>query len=518
MSIVCGMIEMVIYRRGLPRGVTLIKILLVNTPLTGGPQIPIPSVAVDKGTGNMPLGLLYLAAALRTAGFADVQVLDFLTLGVDPTQAAEMAARLHPDFLGITVCSLSCYDLAEFTRLLRRRMPACHISLGGPHTSNYPDILLQAGYCDSLCVGYGERAIVELIRRLERKEKPANIPGIGVINKNNEIDICPPDPLGDIDAIAFPDRSLVNRALYSSWLVDRPQSATALLTSRGCPFGCTFCSQSHTPHAQRSVANVMAEVESCLVQDFTMLYFEDDSMNLHPEWMNEFVRAMGALPQKPDWAFRGRVTNFDDDMAKACARSGCVRINFGIESGSEEMQRKIGKGIKLGDALTALRATKNAGIATVCYFIMGFPEETEAQMRQTFDFARRLDADYAIFSPLYLFPGTELYRREKQKRGPDYDPYADYTRKPTADFVPPTPRGMVAQQMISRLVRLAYLRFYFSPHYLFSGKGLAGGFWRGVKGGLSLLAYLLCGPKKLIGRRKTKDIINGIELRFGGIL
>ncbi len=494
--VVCEMFERTIRSVGLPQGVTFIKILLVNTPLTGGPQIPIPSVAVDKGTGNTPLGLLYLATALRNAGFSDVQVLDFLTLGVDPATAAEMVERLHPDFLGITVCSLSCYDLAQFTRQIRRRLPACHICLGGPHTSNYPDLLLQVGYCDSLCIGYGEQAIVKLVRHLERKETPTDIPGIGVSNENNEIMIFPPEPLGDIDAIAFPDRSLVKRELYSSWLVDRPQSATALLTSRGCPFGCTFCSQSRTPHAQRSVANVIAEVESCLAQDFTMLYFEDDCMNLRAEWMNEFVRAMTALPRKPDWAFRGRVTNFDEELAKACAQSGCVRINFGIESGSEEMQRKIGKGIKLEDAITALRATKNAGIATVCYFIMGFPEETGPQMRQTYDFARRLNPDYAIFSPLYLFPGTELYRREKEKRGSAYDPYADYTRKPTADFVPPTPQSTVDQVTISRLVRLAYLRFYFSPRYMLSGKGLAGGMRRGIKGGLSLLTYLLRGPRK----------------------
>lgn len=472
------------------------RILLTNTPLKRGPQLPIPRVAVDKGTGDMPLGLLYLAASLKSAGFKNVSVLDILTLGLGPDRAAEKVAYERPDLLGVTVYSFSCRDLAILAKKVRDLLPKCHICLGGPHIATYPELSLQGRWCDSVCVGYGEGAIVALAKALERGEAAEAIPGIGWKKDGEPAKVCHPLRLEGIDSIPFPDRRIVDRSLYSSWVVDRPVPATSILTSRGCPFRCTFCSQSRTSFAQRSVGNVLCEVKQCRDQGFRMIYFQDDSMNSRTEWMLEFASAMGAIEDGPAWCFRGRVTNFDDEVARSCARGGCVRVQFGIEAGTDEVQETIGKGIDLSHALTAVKAAKKAQISTVCYFIMGFPGETVDQMRHTYVFARLLDPDFAIFSPLYLLPGTELYEREKRLMGDGFDPYAKYTEHPSRDFVPPPPTGTVTRKAVFWTVRLAYFRFYFSPRFLLSGRGAEGGIMRGVRGGLSLLAYLFFGLRR----------------------
>lgn len=470
-----------------------LRILLANTPLQSGPQLPIPRVAVDKGTGDMPLGLLYLAASLQGGGFPNVSVLDVLTLGLTPEQAAERVARDRPDLLGLTVYSFSCADLSALCERVRNDLPACHICLGGPHASRYPVELLEGGWADSVCVGYGEGAIVALAGRLEQGRDPEGIPGMGWRDEDRVFRLRPSAPMGDIDAIPFPDRGLADRSLYSTWAVDRPLSATGVLTSRGCPFGCVFCSQSRTPFAQRSVDNVLREVEQCRDQGYQMIYFQDDTMNLNPGWMHTFAQSMAEMEDRPAWCFRGRVTGFDEKLAHACAQGGCVRVNLGIEAGSTAAQKQIGKGIDLEEALTAVRAARQAGIATVCYFIMGFPGETREQIRETYSFARRLDPDYAIFSPLYLLPGTALYERERRIRGDGYDPYAAYTRRPSRGFVPPPPSGTVDRKTVFRAVRMAYVKFYFSPRYLLSGRGTGGGVLKGFRAGLSILSYFFFG-------------------------
>ena len=226
-----------------------------------------------------------------------------------------------------------------------------------------------------------------------------------------------------------------------------------------------------------------------------MINFEDDCMNRSRTWMEELIQGMMEMKTRPDWGFRGRVEKFDAVLAKSLAGAGCRRVNFGVESGDETVQQQIGKQIRIEQARQAISAAKQAGIATVCYFMFGFPHETEAQMKKTIDFALSARPDYAQFTPVVLLPGTSLYRREQERQPSGFDPYRDFTLHPTQDFRPPTITDSISQKRIFKIARWAYFRYYFSLGFLFSGKGALGGLFRGIKAGISLLQYILWGPK-----------------------
>lgn len=348
------------------------RIVVANSPLTLGPQFPIPTIILDKGK-DMPLGPLYLAAALGQAGYDDVHVLDIHSLGLSPAAAAQRIVALAPDLLAVKVYSFSWYDAVLLAREVRRGLPRCHIAFGGPHADHYAAAMASVGACDSVCAGYGEAAIVALARAVERGASPAGIPGIAYHDGASVVS-TPPAPLpDDLDTIPFPDRGRVRLEDYTSWMIDRPLATTAVMTSRGCPFACAFCSEARTRFRQRSVANVVAELRDCHERGYRMVNFEDDIMNLDRRWMLAFADSMASLAARPQWGFRGRVGGFDRTLARACARAGCTRINFGVESGTDAIQAWMGKGITLADVRQAVAAAREEGITTVCYFILGFP-------------------------------------------------------------------------------------------------------------------------------------------------
>ena len=469
------------------------RIVLANTPLTLGPKFPIPSIIRDKGK-DIPLGLLYLASSLQKAGFDDVHVVDSHSLGLSPDGTAKKISSLSPDFVGISVTSFSIKDLYFLAKGIRENNPKCHICLGGHHPTIYPDITVQNDWCDSVCVGFGEKTIIETAGRLQSGLSLENIPGLKYKDGSGQITgPAVPEKTGDIDRLPFPARSLIKKENYKSWVVDRPAVTTAMITSRGCPFGCVFCSMAKTPFVQRSVKNVLEEVEQCVAGGFQMINFEDDSMNLDRKWFMEFCDGMAGIEHGPAWGFRGRVANFDTKTALVCSKAGCERINFGVESGSKEILDRIGKGVTLEQVKEAISAAKNAGIMTVAYFIMGFPKERENDLGKTYHFARKMNPDFAQFTPLVLLPGTALYKKQLLDKG--RDPFAQATKNPEADFFPPKPKGMLARKVVHQWVRKSYLKFYFSPKFLFSKKGFSGGLFRGIIAGKSLLYYILFGPK-----------------------
>ncbi len=475
------------------------RIVVANAPLTLGPQFPIPTIIRDKGK-DMPLGPLYLAAALGHAGYDDVHVFDVHTSGLGPEAAARRIIALAPDLLALKVYSFSWYDAVVLARAVRRALPRCHIAFGGPHADHYAAAMASVGVCDSVCVGYGEAAIVALARAVEGGTSLAGIPGLAYHDGSRVVSSAPAPLPHDLDSLPFPDRSRVRPQDYTSWMIDRPLATTAMMTSRGCPFACAFCSEARTRFKQRSVANVIAEMRDCYEHGYRMVNFEDDIMNLDRRWMLAFTDALASLPERPQWGFRGRVRGFDRTLAQACARAGCTRINFGVESGSDDIQAWIGKGITLADVREAVAAAKEAGITTVCYFILGFPGETPQMMRETYRFAREIAPDYAQFTPLVVMPGTRLYEREQELHGPGYDPFLDHTLAPTRRFLLPPPSGTASRAVVFRRARAAYFAYYFRPRFLFSGRAVRGGWRRGLRAGLSLVSYVLRGHRGVLER------------------
>ena len=210
------------------------RILLINAPSRFGPDFPIPSIIRDKGK-DMPLGLLYLAASLRAAGFLDLKILDAHTKGLDPNQTAAEIINIAPDLLCATAYSFSSFDLWLCFQQIRKALPDCTIAVGGPAVTAYPKESLVGFDADFICAGYGERAAVQIAQAVQEKRLPENEPGIGYFSDDVFVFTEPKAGSQDLDLLPFPDRTLVRADDYASWVVDRPAPTTAMMTSRGLP-------------------------------------------------------------------------------------------------------------------------------------------------------------------------------------------------------------------------------------------------------------------------------------------
>jgi anaerobic magnesium-protoporphyrin IX monomethyl ester cyclase len=200
----------------------------------------------------------------------------------------------------------------------------------------------------------------------------------------------------------------VIRGLYS------PRT-TGVMTSRGCPYRCTFCSVhlvSGRRCRRRSVAGVMDEVTE-LVERYRVsgVYFLDDNFTTDRAWTLRLCEELAAAAPGVEWACQARAEGLDAELLHAMKRAGCVQVEYGLESGSPKVLRRLGKTVTPSGALRQVRATKRAGLRVAAYYLLGTPGETATDLSLTGSLAREARADLSLFYLLSPFPGTELYRQ-----------------------------------------------------------------------------------------------------------
>jgi radical SAM superfamily enzyme YgiQ (UPF0313 family) len=249
------------------------------------------------------------------------------------------------------------------------------------------------------------------------KKDLENINGLYYWNDGEIISNGPPDLIDDLDSIPFPARHLLN---FDPYLVPPGMirgfvkgRVTTIFTSRGCPYPCTYCASSNVQGKKirrRSVANVVQELEA-LVRDYRIngFYICDDLVTGDHEWIIEFSEKLKAKSLGLVWACQSRVDTLDDEMLAAMRSSGCVQIDFGVESGSDKTLKTMKKSTSVEAARHAFSMTRKAGVRSCATFIIGFPNETEQDMEETFEFAKEINADYTAFYFLTPYPGTPIY-------------------------------------------------------------------------------------------------------------
>jgi len=316
--------------------------------------------------------------------------------------------------------------------------------------------------------GEGEETILDLMARLGRGTAGwRDVPGISFRDKG-EVVHTPDRPLiRDLDSIPFPARHLLPLDRYQTIHTGRKRFAT-LVTSRGCPGKCMFCFRPFGRNLRyRSMDNVMGEVRE-LVERFRVeeISILDDAFTLDRDRVAEFCDRVSASGLRFAWRLGNgtRVDLIDDELLKMMKRAGCYEVAFGIESGDDEVLRKIGKEITTAQVERAFAAAKRAGMETIGFFMIGHPFDTVETMRKTIDFAIRLDPTYAQFTMSTPLPGTALWTWVK-KHGRSL--IGDDVTK--LDFLGATPHyetdGFTAADA-RRMYRRAYRRFYIRPRYI----------------------------------------------------
>jgi radical SAM superfamily enzyme YgiQ (UPF0313 family) len=371
---------------------------------------------------NFPIGLAYLAGALRDSGH-EPHVLD-LPMHRRPFELLRrcLAEDFYP-LIGISSMTIQYPGARDVVEIARDVTPSSRIVLGGPHPSVLPAETLAETGCDYVVKGEGEFAIVRLADAVEAGSTVTVVPSL-VFREGDRVRVNSQGSPLVPDLIPLPAYDSFDLEPYFSLAMSeyvRPGSRPMpIFTSRGCPFQCTFCHDLFTKKFRgRSADPVVREIlllhRNYGVDEF-LIY--DDIFNLDLGRAKSMFRKVVESGIRAGFSFPNglRVEIVDDELMSLMAAAGVHTISFAIETASDRMQRIIKKRVKLDRVAHSLSLAKRYGIRTQAFFIIGFPQETRAEINQTIRFARSLrDLDYAFFSFATPYPGTEFARELEQQ-------------------------------------------------------------------------------------------------------
>ncbi len=363
-----------------------------------------------------PLGLGYIASYLRNHGLS-VGLVDCTFKSED--SAIRAVTDLNPSIIGVYSMFSMSEPAIRLAGLLREN---CDLLVaGGPLPSIFPGDYLRA--FDVVCVGEGEQTMLELAEAHLKKGKISNVKGICIgssLESRTQSNVRTPSrpPIRDLDSIPFPTRDLFDNNGYREYYRKRfGREETSIITTRGCPFECDFCSRPifSNQFRARSAKNVVDELEEIDKLGYDSVWFSDDCFTLIPSRVLQICRDIKDRGIKLKWECLSRVDGFSLEMASEMKEAGCERVFFGIESGDDGILREMNKQIDVEQAREAVEAAARAGLKAAGFFIVGYPGESNSTILRTIKFATRLPLDYVSFSLPYPIPGTGLYEKVKDK-------------------------------------------------------------------------------------------------------
>jgi radical SAM superfamily enzyme YgiQ (UPF0313 family) len=327
----------------------------------------------------------------------------------------------RPDLLIVhTVTPTHNSDVA-FCAQVKKTHPEIPIAFVGTHAAALGETVLRSSPADLAVADEGEIPLVLLADASNRAgEGTADIaalaeqvPGLWAKHKDGHVTFGGPGPLvEDLDGLPLPARDLLPNHRYRMPFFGGEPFAT-VIPSRGCPWKCSFCRSGLTWGDRvrtRSVPNVLDELEDLESRwGIRNVVFMTDTFTYRKDWVLDICGGMVKRGLNFRWICNSRVDTIDSERLAAMAKAGCRMIAYGVESADPKILQATGKGITPEQSLEAIRLTKEAGIPTFAYFIVGLPGETRETIRKTIDFAIRSDPDHAFFHVATPFPGTQLY-------------------------------------------------------------------------------------------------------------
>ncbi|MGE0093803.1 MAG: radical SAM protein [Alphaproteobacteria bacterium] len=386
----------------------------------------------DRSQGNVtdsaatvmraPNDMGYASALLKARGYT-VTFRDYQTerLGIDDLLRDFRAFRSTATFLSITNSTI--LDDLEIVGRLKQLNPNLLVILKGSLFFDAPDEVLSyldLSQVDYLIGGEVEFAIGDLVHAHDTNRAAIpDIPGIlyrDSTGKWRKTAFSAWDP--NLDELPFPDRSVINNALYVRPDTGRPQATIA--TSRGCPAACVYCL---TPTISgknvrfRDPANILAELRECYhqygIKDF---FFKSDTFTIDRDWVKAVCEAINGseLASKIEWVANSRVRPLADDTLQIMRDAGCWLVAFGFESGSPETLKGVRKGATVSDNIRAAKLAKAAGLKLYGFFLVGLPWEDHSHLEATARHIYDIDADFIELHIAVPYYGTELYHIAKK--------------------------------------------------------------------------------------------------------
>jgi len=278
--------------------------------------------------------------------------------------------------------------------------------------------------------------------------------------------MVPPAYIENLDELPFPDRSIIKDIKYNSILGLTDKLAT-IITSRGCPYKCTFCDVPYKKYRKRSIKSVVNEVEECLKLGYEEVHFYDDLFNITPERVIEFCNEVERRKLKFHWDFRGRVNTATKESLRRAKKAGCRMVSFGVETGSNEGLKYVQKSTTVEKIKEVFKWCKELHIKTIADYMIGFPfEKTKEDVRKNIDFLIKLDPDYAQFAILCLYPNTVLFNQAVEKGLIKKGKWESYALNPKTDFVIDHWEEHLSTAELVELQKEAYKKYYLRFSYI----------------------------------------------------
>ena len=435
------------------------KVILVNPP-----ALHIETLSVI-GMKVPPLGLASLASILEQSGH-EVKIIDAPAMEFSILQIKEILNKEQPEMIGVTATTPTVYDALEIAESAKEVCPDSFTVLGGPHPSFLPiETLRECPALDAVCIGEGEETVIELAEAVEGRRELSDVRGIAYRSKEGRVIRNPIRPLiKDLDSLPFPAWHLLPVDKYT--VLGKKSVICHIMSSRGCPFQCIFCSSSllfGKRYRARSAKSVVDEMEY-LVSEYNpeSIEFSDDEFTLNRKRVEEICDEIKRRGIDVPWACSSRVDTINKHLLQKMRRAGCFLIYYGIESASQRILNFIKKGIRIEQIKRAVKWTREVGIKVLGSFIIGFPDETKEEIEKTINFPKRLRLDFAQFSIATPYPGTELYEIAKREGLLLTTDWSEYTAAR-----PVMKTKNVSVEDLSKLFRKAYVNFYLTPRVLF---------------------------------------------------
>ena len=431
-----------------------------------------------------PLGLACLASFAEEKGYSP-RILDFNVEDMKDGPFERLLRSRDWLLVGISFMTNQFAEAARIAAVMKRVLPQTLLAAGGPHPSSVPDrTLREIPALDAVVRGEGEETLCDLAEAATGQKGCDGIAGVCFRRGEKIVDNGCRELLTDLDALPYPGWRHLTMAGYSVFSIDARNGGVpvfALLSSRGCPNECVFC-DSHTIFGRRfrarSAGNLVAEIMD-LHEKFGMLQFDfvDDLFTLRKDRVLEFCERIRRTGVPFRWMANARVNTVDRQMLQAMKDAGCIRVDFGVETGDPVVRRLMRKNITDEQIVSAHKTARDAGLSTGSFVMVGNLGETKNSARMTVDLMKEIGDDVmvAIACP---FPGTELYRIATDKGWINTEDWGRYVTSPTytADYRPVMRTEHLSEEDILRSFYYIHSFFFLRPNFyrewVFRGEGM----------------------------------------------
>jgi anaerobic magnesium-protoporphyrin IX monomethyl ester cyclase len=440
------------------------RVMLIRPPCKHTVESEVPEAVSAENLSYPPLSLMSIAQFLKAHSRHEVTIVD---AQLDDLAYDELDRRIRewkPDVVGVTAFTVQLVDVLHTVKT-SKAAGAKYVVVGGPHVSDFPQECKDLPGVDAVVKGEGQKPMLDLCDAWERGEQPKGIGG----TMAHPDDPVPAEDVyfsNNLDDYPIIDRTMVDYQRYYD-VMGKGGIFTTLISSRGCPYRCTFCNTPRHRYRVMSPGRVCDEIAACLKLGIQEFYFVDDTFNITNARVIELCDEILRRGLKFSWTVRFRVKGVNRELLDKMKAAGCSRIQFGVEQGTEEGLLRLKKDVTVREIESAFRLCREVGIRTVAYFMIGTPtERTRDDVMDTIRYSIALDPDFVMFNVLTPFPGTTLYDEGQRDGVLDVNPWLEFMRQPREDFKAQVWDEHFTRAELREMLETAYRRFYWRPKFI----------------------------------------------------